>query len=223
MPYSEAEFAREFDVSRETLDAMRAWHTLLAKWNARINLVASGEVERFWERHALDSWQLVRLLPARVASVIDLGSGAGFPGVAVAQALKVRSEGRVLCVEAAGKKANFLRTVARELALPLDVTSERAESLPAQGFDVVTARAFAPLPRLLAYAERFWGKATVGLFPKGERAAGELAEASRAWRFHVKHYPSRSSETGTILEISGLQRVDAVAPGGAGGQSPTRL
>ena len=214
MGYTANDFASRSDVSRETLEGFRRWQSLLEKWNAKINLVSPTTVGDFWERHALDSWQVVERMPESVTNTIDLGSGAGFPGIAIAIALKQRGRGRALMVEAAGKKASFLRTVVRELDLPCDVTSERAERLPAQGFDLVSTRAFAPLPRLLAYAHPFWKSDTVGLFLKGERLNQEIAEASGDWSFESRTYPSQSSATGHILEVRGLckRSPDTVSP-----------
>ena len=184
------------------------------KWNRTINLVSPKAMDAFWARHALDSWQLASHIPAGTRTAIDLGSGAGFPGLAIAIAFKDRGAGQagghVTLVESAGKKANFLRAAARELDLPVTVSSERAESLPHQPFDLVTARAFAPLPRLLGYAAPFWGPGTTGLFLKGEGVETEIAEASRDWRFSTTQIPSRSSETGKLLHITDL------APKGAG-------
>lgn len=202
--YSAEDFRHEADVSRETFALFEQWHALLLKWNRAVNLVSPRDLEQFWQRHALDSWQLVERMPKRVMSAIDLGSGAGFPGIAVGIALKQRGEGRVLLVESAGKKANFLRTAAREMGLPVDVTDARAESLPEQGFDLVTARAFAPMPRLLGYAHPFWCERTVGLFLKGENVADEVAAASRDWSFTSRAHPSRSSPSGVVLEVREL-------------------
>ena len=207
MAYDRADFAREPDVTPEVLGHFDAWHALLLKWNRRINLVSPRTVGEFWQRHALDSWQLAAHVPDGVRSAIDLGSGAGFPGLAVAVALKMRGEGRVLLVESAGKKANFLRTVARELELPADVTSERAEALPEREVDLVTARAFAPLPKLLEYSAPFWGVDTVGLFPKGESVQTEINSALQDWTFTSSVLQSRTDADAGILRVEGLERI----------------
>lgn len=184
-----------------------AWRQLLFKWNKAINLVSARSLEGFWQRHALDSWQLVTHIPASTETVIDLGSGAGFPGLAIAIAFRERGRGQVSLVEAAGKKANFLRTVARELELPVEVRNVRVETLTPKPYDLVTARAFAPLPRLFEFAERFWAPQTLGLFPKGETAKAEIAAAREIWTFSVDIHPSRSSETGKLLAIRDLARI----------------
>ncbi len=204
MTYSRDDFAAEADVSRETLKAFDVWHGLLQTWNRKINLVAPGTVADFWRRHALDSWQIAAHVPSRAEKCLDMGSGAGFPGLAVAIALEQSGSGRVLLVESAGKKASFLKTVTRTLSLPADITSTRAETLSPQSYDLITARAFAPLPKLLNYAQSFWGEGTIGLFPKGQSAEAELTEASKYWTYDVEILPSRSDPAGVILKISGL-------------------
>jgi 16S rRNA (guanine527-N7)-methyltransferase len=204
--YSRDDFAGEHDVTPEVLADFEAWHQLLLKWNKAVNLVSPSALGEFWRRHALDSWQVAAHLPRGDINIIDLGSGAGFPGIAVAIELKRRGQGRATLVESAGKKANFLKRVARDLNLPVAVTTERAEALPAQIHDVVSARAFAPLPRLLAYAEPFWGPRTRGLFLKGAGVEAEIEDARADWDFSTENYASRSDESGKLLAITGLTR-----------------
>jgi len=183
------------------------WQGLLEKWNARINLVSDAAMADFWGRHALDSWQLWDFVPKSAQTLLDLGSGAGFPGIAMAIGFKHRGSGSVLLVESAGKKANFLRTVIRELDLPAKVWADRAEKFPAQTFEVITARAFAPLPRLLDYAQPFWGESTCALLLKGQTAKEELTQAAKTWKYNVVSNPSRSDESGVILKIQNLSPI----------------
>lgn len=204
MGYSPENFAAQTNVSRETLADYQRWHELLIKWNRKINLVSPTALDDYWRRHALDSWQITPHIPETAEKLIDLGSGAGFPAIACAIACKARALGHVKMVESAGKKTSFLRTVIRELNLPAAATSERAEDILPKAYDVITARAFAPLPRLLAYAQPFWGEKTVGLFLKGENARDELTEALESWTYDVEILPSVSDSTGCILKITGL-------------------
>lgn len=206
MAYSFEDFARDSDVSRETLADYQAWHALLLKWNRSINLVSPSALDDFWRRHALDSWQIWPHAPKTAEKFIDLGSGAGFPGLAMAMSCKARGQGDVTLVESAGKKTTFLRTVIRELGLPASATSQRAEKITPEPHDVITARAFAPLPRLFSYAQPFWGEGTVGLFLKGEAAQEELTQASKEWTYDVEKIPSRSDATGCLLKITELRR-----------------
>lgn len=205
MAYNAEDFAKETNVSRETLTEYQAWHALLLKWNKKINLVSPSALDDFWRRHALDSWQLTPYMHDRPLNFIDLGSGAGFPGIALAIAAKTQNpQSHVLMVESAGKKASFLRTVIRDLNLPASVTSERAEEIVSKPYDVVSARAFAPLDRLLNYAQPFWGEGTIGLFLKGGNVQDELTEADKSWRYGREIIPSLSDSTGCILKVTGL-------------------
>lgn len=202
--FTAQDFADLPDVSRETFAHFQTYEALLAKWNNKINLVSPAAAKDFWGRHALDSWQLAALLPENYDTVLDLGSGAGFPGIAMAIACKVNGHGEVTMVESAGKKAAFLRTVIRELALPAKVWADRAEDMPTHPYDVITARAFAPLPRLLTYAHPFWGQRTTALLLKGQGVQEELTQAENSWIYNVTSTASRSGPTGVILQINGL-------------------
>lgn len=205
MPFTAAEFAQTTNVSRETLAAYQVWHDLLVRWNAKINLVSSSTISDFWERHALDSWQITASLPNGDFKAIDLGSGAGFAGIAVAIYAKEIGIGNITFVESAGKKANFLRTLIRELALPAVVLNERAENVSRETYDLVTARAFAPFSPLLSYAQKFWGQSTIGLFHKGENYGEELTQAVKTWHFAHEITPSISHDAGVILKITDLK------------------
>lgn len=206
--YSAEDFARDSHVSRETLVFYHQWHALLVKWNQSINLVQRNSLDDFWWRHARDSHQVTDHIPASAKHCIDLGSGAGFPGLSLAIAMRDRPDARVTLVESAGKKASFLRTAIRELGLPAQSLSERAEALPAQIYDIVSARAFAPLPKLLNYAERFWGEDTIGLFLKGQSADIEIEAARETYTFEVDRVQSVTDPEGQCLIISHLRQAN---------------
>lgn len=206
MAYSAHDFADESDVSRETFEDFKQWHGLLQKWNAKINLVSKSAVADFWHRHALDSWQLWAHVPEDALDFIDLGSGGGFPGLAMAIGCKHAGRGHVTMVESAGKKVSFLRTVIRDLDLPAEVKSERAENFKAQAYDVLTARAFAPLPELLGYAENFWGQHTQALLLKGQGASEEIDAARKKWAFDVDMTESRTDPEAVILKVQNLNQ-----------------
>ena len=199
-------FESSTNVSRETLSDYAQWHTELLKWNARINLVSKAAIEHFWERHAFDSWQITQHIPQGDIRALDLGSGAGFPGIAVAIEFKVRGEGQGTMIESVGKKANFLRTLIRTQNLPSRVLAERAEDVSRETYDLITARAFASLDKTLGYAALFWGEGTIALLHKGENYEEELTEAYKSWHFDSYEIPSQSHESGVILKISGLRR-----------------
>lgn len=205
MAYTLSNFSREDGVTDAILSDFESWHALLLKWNAKINLVSKTALKDFWQRHALDSLQVTRHVPNAARSVLDLGSGGGFPALAIAIAAKhSEQDRRVTLVESAGKKANFLRTVIRELSLPACVISERAENLPSQAYDIISARAFAPLPQLLTYAAPFWAEHTEGLFLKGQSALGEIIEAQQNWGFSHDLIPSKSDPDARLLKITHL-------------------
>ena len=209
MSFTKADFAKATGLDEAVVEDYAHWGATLQKWNKRINLVAPSTLDDYWHRHAYDSWQIIPHVVDTVESVIDMGSGAGFPGIALAIEMKSRGHGHVTLVESAGKKVNFLRSVIRDLQLPATVLSERAESLTPQAFDLVSARAFAPLPKLLAYAHPFWAQHTRGLFLKGQGLAGELLEAQKDWAFSHRAHKSLTDDMASIVEITQLGRLSA--------------
>ncbi|MEM0907616.1 MAG: 16S rRNA (guanine(527)-N(7))-methyltransferase RsmG [Pseudomonadota bacterium] len=190
-------------VDPATLQTLETFVGLCKSWGAKTNLVSSADKERLWSRHVADSLQLVGAAHGLGGHWIDLGAGAGFPGLVVAIA---RPETTMTLVESNKKKAAFLLRVAAECKVALRVESRRAEALPPKAFDVVSARALAPLHKLLALSEPFFGDTTVGLFPKGREAATELTMAHQSYRFDVDITPSRTDPDGVILRVRNLVR-----------------
>lgn len=211
--YGAEDFAAETGVSRETLDRYETWRRRLEETNAHTNLVGRSTISDFWYRHALDSWQVFALgqrLRPNAVRWADLGAGAGFPGFAIAFGLMEQGAAgaQVHMVESVAKKAAFLRAVAEATGAPASVLPERAESLhPVPDVDIVTARAMAPLPKLLGYVQRFVDKGALALLLKGGRYEQELTEARKSWTFDVEVIPSRTSPDAAILKIEGLTRV----------------
>ena len=203
-------FARETGVSRETLSRFERYAALLGEWNRAINLVSAGSLADLWRRHMLDSAQLRDHLPpapnGRPRVIADLGSGAGFPGLVLA----LLEVGEIHLIEADQRKASFLREVARRLDLTVALHTCRIEAMAPLAADVITARACAPLPGLLAYRAALPGPARAGpqvcLFLKGKQVDQELTEAHREWNIAVERFPSRSDSSGTILRIGLLGR-----------------
>lgn len=204
------DFARAAGVSRETLERFESYLALLVKWNRAINLVGAETLNDPWRRHMLDCAQLLDLLPPAPAGsprrIADLGSGAGFPGLVLA----LLGAGELHLIEADQRKARFLGEAVRILELDAEVHRERIEALAPLPVDVVTARACAPLSRLLDHAERFparrAGEPLVGLFLKGRRADDELTAVRKPWHMTVERFPSRTDPTGTILRIGLISR-----------------
>jgi len=209
-PLSAAAFRAAADVSRETLDRLERYAALLEKWNRAINLVARGSLADLWRRHMLDSAQLWPLLPppqGRPRRILDLGSGAGFPGLVLAIMGASDGDVEVHLVEADKKKAAFLREAARIVEAPVTLHVQRIESLAPFPVDAVTARACAPLPRLLDYAAPFLrhyqpgAPPPVGLFLKGRDVDRELTEAREKWKMETELLPSRTDAAAKILRI----------------------
>jgi 16S rRNA (guanine527-N7)-methyltransferase len=203
------EFAALSHVSRETLARLKTHAGMLVDWNTRHNLVSAGSLADLWRRHFWDSAQLVRYVPTSAGSLVDLGSGAGFPGLVLAEILRERPGFRVVLYEATAKKCRFLEAVAARLSLRVEVRQGRIEDATPEIFDVIAARACAPTAKLLAYAQRFWGKGTLALLLKGQNVEVELTESNKSWRMDTIRHQSRSDPSGVILEIRELHRVVA--------------
>lgn len=197
------DFAVASGVSRETLAELQIYAEMLAA--SPHNLVSQSTLGDVWHRHMWDSAQLVPLIPPEATTLADLGSGAGFPGLVLAILLKGRVKVRLF--EATKKKADFLAAVTERLKLPVKVHNERIEAAKPKPADVITARAFAPLPQLLTYAHRFLGPRTVCLFLKGQSHTAELTEARRNWNMTVQSHPSQTHPLGVVLEIRDLIHV----------------
>jgi 16S rRNA (guanine527-N7)-methyltransferase len=197
------DFARAFNVSRETIDQLKIYVALLGQWQRRINLVAATTLPEVWHRHIADSAQLVALAPD-ARTWLDLGSGAGFPGLVVA-ILRHGAGTRVTLIESDRRKAAFLAEVARQTGITVEIHTARIEQIATQGMlapvDVVSARALAPLVRLISLSLPFFGDHTVGIFPKGRGAESEIAEAHAAWAFDVETVPSLTDEAAQIVLV----------------------
>jgi 16S rRNA (guanine527-N7)-methyltransferase len=203
------DFAALSHVSRETLDRLKIHAEMLEDWNARQNLVSRASLADLWRRHFWDSAQLTPYVPVSALSLVDLGSGAGFPGLVLAEILRERPGFRVALYEATAKKCRFLEAAAQRLNLAVEVRQGRIEDAKPEIFDVIAARACAPLAKLLPYAQRFWGKNSVGLLLKGQNVEVELTESNKSWRMEAVRHQSRSDPSGVILEIRELHRVAA--------------
>ncbi len=195
---------REPAVSRETRDRLAAFVALLLRWQGTVNLISARDAspERLWSRHVEDSLQLAPLIPPGAKTAIDLGSGAGFPGLVLAIATGLR----FALVEADQRKAAFLREAARVTGTAASVHAGRIEALALPPADLVTARALASLPALLAWAAPLLAAGGVCLFPKGRGVEEELTAAAAGWHMQLRRVPSRTDPTATILCISELVR-----------------
>jgi 16S rRNA (guanine527-N7)-methyltransferase len=199
------DFAAAVHVSRETLARMEAYVALLHKWQPRVNLIGASTVEDLWNRHMLDSAQLYDYLPP--GQVLDAGTGAGFPGLVLAIMAKEDDErGPVHLVESDGRKCAFLTEVVAATEAKAIIHNRRVEEMPAFPVAAVTARALAPLDRLLPLVENFLTPEAHGFFLKGRGAHEELTEARKDWKFTVERIPSVTDPTGVILHLTEVKR-----------------
>jgi 16S rRNA (guanine527-N7)-methyltransferase len=196
-------------VSRETLDRLDRFVAVLLDWQQRMNLIASSTEPKLWTRHIADSLQLLALAPqARIW--VDLGSGAGFPGVVLACALADSQGTRMHLVERSTKKAAFLREAIRSTGAPAEVHAVRLEDFVenfAAPVDVVTARALAPLAGLLSATYPLLKTGTLGLFPKGQDVDAELTEAAKCWSIQSTLAPSLTDPKAKIVSITGIKKI----------------
>jgi 16S rRNA (guanine527-N7)-methyltransferase len=202
------DFARAFGVSRETLERLETYEALLKQWQRTINLVAPSTLSDIWHRHFADSAQLLALAPG-AERWLDLGSGAGFPGLVLASLLAERGHGRVTLIESDTRKAAFLAEVARRVGVAVDIQGTRIEKSATQAklgpVDVVTARALAPLPRLLELSAPYFSGPTMGLFFKGREVEAEVEAARQLWDFEPELRQSLTAISGRIVVIRALK------------------
>ena len=190
-------------VSCETRERLKQFVHLLLTRQHQTNLIASSTIPHVWTRHVADSLQLVALAP-QARRWIDLGSGGGFPGLVIACVLASDRDAEIHLVESIQKKAAFLRAAASELSLPAIVHAMRIEDFVranTEPFDVVTARALAPLDRLIGYAIPLLKRGAVGLFPKGQDVEAELTQAAKSWSIEADLVSSRTDPRGRIVRI----------------------
>jgi 16S rRNA (guanine527-N7)-methyltransferase len=207
-PVDAAAFQRLTGCTDRQLADLTRFQTLLAEWNAVMNLVGPATIAPYWNRHAWDSAQLLKLAP-EARTWADLGAGAGLPGVVLAILLKDAPGSKIHLVESMAKRCRFLQAVADDLDLPVEIHNARAEELDLK-VDVVTARACAPMVRLLGYAQPYLKRGATGWFLKGQDVASELVEAATYWKFESDLRPSLSDPRGQIVQVKGLKSVRKV-------------
>jgi 16S rRNA (guanine527-N7)-methyltransferase len=182
---------------------------VLLEWQQRMNLIASSTEPKIWTRHIADSLQLLALAP-QAQTWVDLGSGAGFPGVVLACALADKAGARVYLVERSTKKAAFLREAVHATGAPAEIHAVRLEDFVenlAVPVDVVTARALAPLAGLLTATYPLLKRGTLGLFPKGQDVDAELTQAAKCWSIQSSLVPSLTDPKARIVRITGIKKL----------------
>jgi 16S rRNA (guanine527-N7)-methyltransferase len=201
---SAAEFAAVFNVSGETIKRLTLYEALIHTWQKAIHLVGASTVDALWSRHFSDSAQLLALAPD-AKSWLDLGSGGGFPGLVIAILGAASANLKVTLIESDQRKVAFLRDVARQTRIAVDILPMRIERAATHArlppVDVVSARALAPLDKLLVLAAPFFATATVGLFPKGRNVRSEVARARQRWAFDAELVPSITAADARIAVI----------------------
>ena len=195
-------FAARFNVSRETLGSLSAYVALLEKWQRQINLVSPTTLPDIWHRHILDSAQLLPHLPVvstrQRCKILDIGSGAGFPGLVLA----ILGAGDVQLVESDQRKAVFLQTVIRELGLSAHVSNQRIENLPPCRPDVITVRALAAVPKLMSLIAPQLHNGLTCLFLKGASVDEELTNFQTYSTMNAHLYPSVTNDNGVVVKLT---------------------
>ena len=196
------EFVKSLNVSRETLNSFYEYETLLSKWNEKINLVSKNTLVDIWERHFLDSGQIIKHVEASGKRWVDVGSGAGFPGLVVALLLRDRKiDCDLVLVEKNPKKGFFLNEVIRKLNLSVEVVNDNIDTLEPLNADILTARAFSELNNLIEIAFHHRKKEGICLFLKGENYRIELDKTLNYWFFDYDIVDSVSSSSGKIIRV----------------------
>lgn len=199
-------FVKARNVSRETLSRLDIYAELLRKWNPVINLVSRSTVSELWSRHFLDSAQIIPMA-GKSGHWVDVGSGGGFPGMVCAILADDNTKLTFTLVESDQRKATFIRTVSRETGVPVTVIAARIEDIAPLEADVISARALAPLNKLLHQTERHLKQDGRALFLKGATFRRELEEALETWSFQSNEYPSSTDSAGMILSLGEIRRV----------------
>jgi 16S rRNA (guanine527-N7)-methyltransferase len=211
------ELSRVFSVSRETVDRLKIYESVLRKWQRAVNLVAPATLPNIWTRHFADSLQIANLVPETAKKLVDIGSGGGFPGLVLAAHFADSGGPSVTLVESDQRKCAFLREAARSMEISVDILSTRIENdanlTALVGVDVVTARALAPLGRLLSLVAPFVSGETSCIFMKGRDAGREIEEARRSWRFDTREQPSITDTQAKIIVIRHLVSLADTEPG----------
>lgn len=189
-------------VSRETRAQLKAAIALLARWNKRIRLVADADPEVVWSRHVELCLELVPLVPDEAEFGLDLGSGAGFPGLILA----IASRRPFHLIERDRRKAAFLQDAARVTEAPVIVHADNIATVALGAAPLITARALAPLAKLLEWSERFRRPETVCLFIKGRSVDQEIFSATQLWQMNITRVPSRTDKNASLLRLSQIRR-----------------
>jgi 16S rRNA (guanine527-N7)-methyltransferase len=212
-PVTSEELARktleeDYSVSRETLILLENYQNLLIKWAKQINLVGQSTIAHFWQRHILDCAQILPFTGGPISTFADFGTGAGLPGLILASLLRDQGGSyRGQLIEASSKRCGFLREAARVLQVDVTIHHQKIETVTPFRVDLITARAFAPLSKLLEYSYPWASQGARLIFFKGDDVQSELREASTSWAFQSRINTSVTDSRGCLVEITNLVRI----------------
>ena len=198
---SKAEVVSEFDLNKKQVDKLDFYLSSIIKHNKHTNLVGKSTIENIWDRHVLDCLQLTKHITNNKLKILDLGTGAGLPGVL----LSIVGYQRVLMIDSVKKKTDFVRQIIKELSLTAKIQNKRIEKPPTSQHDIIVSRALAPLIKLLTYARMYSNKNTTLLFLKGRNAITEINIASKVYFFEFEKIKSLSSDEGCVLKINNIK------------------
>ena len=198
-------FMEKYNVSRETFEQLKTYESLLREWQNKFNLVSNSSLEDCWNRHFVDSAQLFKYIPKEAKTLVDFGSGAGFPGMVLAIMAKEKTPYlKVSLIESITKKTLYLNEVKKICQVDVEIINQRIENIKKEKVDVITSRAMTSLDNLFNYTKNFASTKTTCIFPKGKKYAEEIEEAKKHWSFDCQIFDSETSEEGKILVISHL-------------------
>lgn len=199
---------QKYNVSRETIRKLEQFVEILRDWNSKMNLVSKNSMDCVWERHVLDSLQLVEYLPMDLSYLVDIGSGAGFPGMVLAIVMAEKfPAAKITLVESIAKKTMYLNDVCQKLGLQnVQIENNRVENVVFKGVDIITARAVASLDVLCGYAYKISQKNTGLLFLKGRSYKEEDAAAQKNWKYNLRIHPNKYSDDGVVMELHDLRK-----------------
>jgi len=197
-------FCKTYNVSRETYSKFELYRRSLLEWQQKFNLVSNASLADVWNRHFADSAQLFELIPSAAKTMLDIGSGAGFPGMVLAIMANEKTPYlKVTLAESIAKKTLYLNHVKDITDTKVEILNTRVENIKGR-YDVITARAVTALPDLLKYARPLLSRGGICIFPKGRSAAEEIGSAKNKWNFDFRSVPSKTSDDGEILIIENL-------------------
>ena len=198
---SKADIISHFALNKTQVDKLDFYLSSIIKHHIHPNLVGKSTIENIWDSHVLDCLQLTKHITNKKSKILDLGTGAGLPGIL----LSITGCQRVLMVDSAKKKTDFVRQIIKELSLTAKIQNKRIEKPPTSQYDIIVSRALAPLTKLLTYARMYSNKNTTSLFLKGRNANNEIDMATKAYFFEFEKIKSLSSDDGCILKIINIK------------------